>query len=182
MKLICEHCKEPFENAAKKKFCSRPCEDAGIHRQVVCKDCDVEFTYHGRGRCVRCPACREIWNKRTIAKWQSKNRTKNPGVGSGGAQFGTDNHQYKHGKCDYKGNHRLLCLKNHEEVCVFCGSTSNVDVHHRDGDQTRCTKDNLVPLCRSCHKKVHYAIVRATPAEVYIEAFELIEAEIKSRN
>lgn len=39
--------------------------------------------------------------------------------------------------------------------CEICGSTRNVDVHHKDGNPQNNTMGNLQRLCRSCHLKVH---------------------------
>lgn len=44
---------------------------------------------------------------------------------------------------------------NREYKCEKCGSTSNVDVHHKDGDRNNNTPENIVLLCRSCHMKEH---------------------------
>lgn len=41
------------------------------------------------------------------------------------------------------------------KVCELCGSTKNVDVHHKDGDYTNNVKKNLMLVCRSCHNKIH---------------------------
>lgn len=41
--------------------------------------------------------------------------------------------------------------------CRTCGHPNDSDagytltVHHRDGDTTHCTPDNLVSLCQRCH-------------------------------
>ena len=45
-------------------------------------------------------------------------------------------------------------IKNHEK-CAICGSTENVDVHHKDGNWHNNSLDNLIALCRSCHLKEH---------------------------
>lgn len=42
-----------------------------------------------------------------------------------------------------------------EYKCERCGSTRNVDVHHKDGNFSNNTPENLVVLCRSCHAKEH---------------------------
>ncbi len=42
-----------------------------------------------------------------------------------------------------------------EYRCENCGSTTNIDVHHKDGDRNNNTPGNLELLCRSCHMKKH---------------------------
>lgn len=44
---------------------------------------------------------------------------------------------------------------NMEERCEICGSTTNIDVHHIDGDYNNNRIDNLKAVCRSCHRKIH---------------------------
>jgi hypothetical protein len=186
----CKYCGKSFEPSTngrrgrEQKYCSRRCGLKGSKpvREVVCENCGVVFTHHGRGRCKNCPVCREVKNKQRVADWQTKHRTKNPGVGSGGAQWGENNHQYTGGKSGYKGSYRSRCFKNHEPVCILCSSERHIDVHHINGDKTDYSASNLVPLCKSCHKKVHNAISRLIPEDVFIAAFESVEAEIKSRN
>lgn len=42
-----------------------------------------------------------------------------------------------------------------DKVCEVCGSTKNIDVHHKDGNWQNNHPSNLVTLCRSCHSKQH---------------------------
>lgn len=46
-----------------------------------------------------------------------------------------------------------------EERCASCGSTANVIMHHLSYDP-----EIKVPLCLSCHRKVHFS---RKPASVY---------------
>lgn len=46
-------------------------------------------------------------------------------------------------------------IEGHERSCEKCGSTRNVEVHHKDGNYQNNTPDNLILLCRSCHMKEH---------------------------
>ena len=39
--------------------------------------------------------------------------------------------------------------------CEICGSTQNLDIHHKDWDWNNNAEDNLMCLCRSCHMKQH---------------------------
>lgn len=41
--------------------------------------------------------------------------------------------------------------------CQICGTNKSIlDIHHIDCDKSNCVSGNLITLCRSCHKKVHY--------------------------
>lgn len=48
-----------------------------------------------------------------------------------------------------------VCFKHHPRECTECGSETNIEVHHVDGDQNNNQPDNLLPLCRDCHAKLH---------------------------
>ena len=41
----------------------------------------------------------------------------------------------------------------HKEACELCGSDTNLDIHHIDGNWQNNNLDNLMCLCRSCHTK-----------------------------
>lgn len=41
------------------------------------------------------------------------------------------------------------------KVCMCCGSTKQICVHHRDRNRTNNTIENLVILCKSCHTRHH---------------------------
>lgn len=46
-------------------------------------------------------------------------------------------------------------ILNREYKCEKCGSTINVDVHHKDGNRNNNVPENIELLCRSCHMKEH---------------------------
>lgn len=37
----------------------------------------------------------------------------------------------------------------------ICGSTKNIDVHHKDGNYQNNSSENLMIVCRSCHMMLH---------------------------
>jgi len=51
--------------------------------------------------------------------------------------------------------YRNKTFKEMGESCNICNSEENVVAHHIDGNRTNNDLDNLIPLCRSCHGKVH---------------------------
>lgn len=62
----------------------------------------------------------------------------------------------------------------HKEVCELCGSDTNLDIHHIDGNWQNNNLDNLMCLCRSCHTryernkdKTELRIRKLTPREVW---------------
>ena len=42
------------------------------------------------------------------------------------------------------------------QCCATCGSTKNLDVHHKDGNWKNNEMSNLETLCHSCHMKLHW--------------------------
>ena len=52
-------------------------------------------------------------------------------------------------------SYRIKAIDAHGKVCSNCGSDEAIEVHHRDGDRTNNSIDNLLPLCRRCHRRLH---------------------------
>jgi hypothetical protein len=52
-------------------------------------------------------------------------------------------------------DYRQLGIEAHGEECQVCGATENIIVHHRNEDRSDNRIENLLPLCSSCHGKVH---------------------------
>jgi len=129
----------------------------GLVKQLTCALCGVSFQFKGRTRAKYCVACRKIAQRRRSYEHRVKTGSiKHPGVGSGGAQFGTANHQWKGGvHIKYTGNYRKRCFRVWDRRCVICGCTSRICVHHIDGDVHNYKLRNLVPLCHRCHWAVH---------------------------
>ena len=52
--------------------------------------------------------------------------------------------------------YREKCFNHKDRVCVVCGATSNICVHHKNGDREDDSLENLIPVCRECHYQIHY--------------------------
>lgn len=50
---------------------------------------------------------------------------------------------------------RTKCLREKGEECAECGSTENIEVHYIDHNRWNHALENLAPLCRECHTKIH---------------------------
>lgn len=83
-----------------------------------------------------------------------------------------------------KYGYREKCLSK-EKVCSVCGTGLTIIVHHINGDRDDDDIDNLTPLCRSCHAKVHSLYVDHTgrikelhdrlPESAVLDPFEMGE-------
>lgn len=51
--------------------------------------------------------------------------------------------------------YREKCLSFHDEECIVCNSETDIIVHHVSGDTSNDSLLNLIPVCRSCHGKIH---------------------------
>lgn len=51
--------------------------------------------------------------------------------------------------------HRAKCFEAKGKRCHFCGDSDTVQVHHVDGDRENNDLNNLLPVCPSCHAKIH---------------------------
>ena len=56
---------------------------------------------------------------------------------------------------------RLIPLR--EEKCNACGKTSELGIHHIDGDRYNNTTENLMTLCVTCHTKWHWENGKTMP-------------------
>jgi len=52
-------------------------------------------------------------------------------------------------------DYRKRCLSQKINCCNNCGTNNDLVVHHINGDRSDNQLENLVPLCNSCHSKLH---------------------------
>ena len=45
--------------------------------------------------------------------------------------------------------------KRKADKCAVCGTTDNLEVHHKDRDHSNNAPQNLITMCESCHQRVH---------------------------
>ena len=60
----------------------------------------------------------------------------------------------KYGLKEWKTK-RAEILARDGHRCRICGAEKYLHIHHRDGDRTNDSADNLVTLCEQCHRRVH---------------------------
>ena len=61
----------------------------------------------------------------------------------------------KWGESHHSARKIIYLIEQREKVCELCGSTRNIDVHHKDCNYQNNESDNLMLVCRSCHMKIH---------------------------
>lgn len=117
-------------------------------RRPVCKKCGDEIqSSRAKKFCsARCRLAYNSWKHRV-----TKGLIRKPGVGSGGNQFGKDNHAYKNGIKSFSRKAK----EHYGEICNRCGNIENIVVHHIDHDRTNNDIANLEVLCKACHQSHH---------------------------
>lgn len=112
-------------------------------RRAVCIRCSTKLTGQQRKFCSS--KCRSYYHHLINGKF------KNPGVGSGGNQWGKNNHQYKNGI----GTFRKKAFQNYENICNKCKAKNNLLVHYIDENRNNNNLENLEILCKRCHQLHH---------------------------
>lgn len=127
-----------------------------------CKECGKTFQKEMKSSYVwYCDDCRKERKRRDAYERAVKSgRIKKPGVGSGGNQWGENNHNWSGYKAEY--SYTRIIRKENMKECYFCGSKENLCRHHIDKNRSNNTKDNLMVVCRSCHAKLHGLITNIT--------------------
>ena len=120
-------------------------------RRRVCIKCNNVIPLNKYKSAKFCsPKCSNAY--RTL-KWRiKKGLIKSPGVGSGGNQFGSNNHQFT-GKSGASGC--MGAMRDLPNICNRCGSTNYLVAHHIDENRENNELSNFEILCKKCHQKHH---------------------------
>lgn len=75
------------------------------------------------------------------------------------SKLGENNPRWNNGVSEYPNHYifkknRIEALKKTKGKCEICGNRA-VIVHHIDGSKDNHNLENLIPLCRDCHKPLH---------------------------
>lgn len=190
---VCLACKKQFvpvnngTRGREQRFCSISCGLSGarVEKRLTCELCSAVFDFVGRTKAKYCPACRrQAAAIRSVRSQAKRGRIKRPGVGSGNNQAVSPNLR-RAGDAPRKSrtsvDYRALALSHYGRVCGICGDAgSRLAVHHRDGDDTRHDVENLIPVCYSCHRRLHFVKVPARALEQRLQKLQR-EAKVKSR-
>lgn len=158
----CKICENEITGASarKSKTCSPECASklsskirigAGNPRwqggTVTCHQCGIEITHSGRLHVKFC-------SRKCKAKWQSENLSReNSPLWRGGSAYG----EYP---VEFNAKLRAKIRKRDNYQCRNCSKKQrSLDVHHIDANKQNTSEDNLISLCRSCHRKAHWGRV-----------------------
>jgi hypothetical protein len=119
-------------------------------RHGLCKKCNEPIPVHKYKNAKFCSdKCRTAFASH---KWRVEHGLiKVPNVGSGGNQWGKDNHQYKTGV----GTYSKKAFEHYGKICNRCSIEKNLLVHHIDHDRSNNDLSNLEVLCKKCHQNHH---------------------------
>jgi hypothetical protein len=130
-----------------KKFRVRPkWNDTSSHYKQTCGDPNCLFKLHSL-------KSKEKWNENR-KEYMSKLFT------------GRDTTSWKIPRKEQKSNwkggktsvaYRKIAFEDYglEKKCMQCGSTKNIDVHHKDKNRKNNKLENLLVMCHKCHIKYH---------------------------
>lgn len=90
-------------------------------------------------------------SRKCSSEWKSKHLSReNSPLWKGGSA-------YEDYPSEFNSKFRAEIRKRDGYFCQLCHIKSfHLDVHHIDENKKNCLKENMVSLCRSCHRKVHW--------------------------
>lgn len=166
--VLCKECGKPFiakynNKGGYSEFCSKTCSSKYMHKHLsiktlTCTKCGDEFEFKGTTNALYCPKCRKEVTKFLYIKSDVKTgRTKIGYIGKGNNNGkGVTHNSYKSGIGLYRQIRTDYLKENNIPiVCEVCGSDKNLEVHHIDENRQNNNVENLILLCKSCHKKKH---------------------------
>lgn len=167
---LCQWCKNEIKYRTKQsyekaKFCSVKCRMAALGESkknqvivscVVCgKQKSVKASQENRYKTCGSVEC-QLKNKQSLKGHviykRGRHLSEKTKAKISQTKIGKLNPMWKNGS----GAYRRIAGENLPRVCVECGATNQLEVHHIDGNH-RGNNDisNLIVLCRSCHTKIH---------------------------
>ena len=124
---------------------------------VKCKLCKKETK--NKKFCSR--KCSVIHRNNTQGVWnQDKNHPKYKAyIAKMKDRKGSKNPHFKGGWDSLRAE---IIREGGNKICDICGTEQNIELHHMDFNRDNNVKENIKPLCKSCHTKVHNKIKNIT--------------------
>ena len=112
-----------------------------IDTHVYCKQCNIEIKHKYRLNVTFC-------SRKCMGMWQSENLSgKNSPIYKG-------KHNASGYPPEWTAKLRREIRKRDNQTCCLCGITKiGLDVHHIDRNKENCAPDNLITVCRKCHRQ-----------------------------
>ena len=128
-------------------FCGKKYSRYGIrHHEKAC----VKNPKVIEERIKTCPSCQKPFMKNSITCSNAcANRYFKHGRTAEGARWKSDDQLISESK------YREICFRHHEKMCVVCGESKIVAVHHLDENRENNLPENLIPLCPTHHQYTH---------------------------
>jgi len=123
----------------------------------------------------------EILNKETgisiptLWRWREGKTFPTSGISKNYSEYYEENRQdiIERIKRNKYGCQYFDVLKRDNYKCQNCGRTTYLHVHHKDGNKKNNNPDNLVTLCKSCHRITHLIHLCMNKVPPYGRLYEL---------
>lgn len=149
IKRKCVQCGNAFETTnyfiskGQGRFCSRKCYYKNARKGVrkKCDGCNKQV-YRNVTQIKRSKSGKFFCSKSCQTVWRNKHYSKEKHT------------RWKGGEYTYR---RLLKNTDTKIACLRCGTSDRriLAVHHKDGDHSHNSVENLCWLCHNCHALVH---------------------------
>jgi hypothetical protein len=154
----CKHCKEyfDFESASEKANHSRHCDKnpkkresyqngiKALHKRL---DRDIGCYKKFSVKCFTCESVFEVTEREKKFPEKSQYFCSRVCANSIGGKAKAEKYGYTH--------YRTIAEKFYKPVCVVCGVTDILDVHHIDENRENIHPSNLIFLCPNDHFRLH---------------------------
>lgn len=173
-KINCKTCKKELLISKYRKHCGycQSCNCKRLSEKVIIKDDELYIIEAGLKRrakeiiCVICDrklnvrkSSRQKYCQKCSAKTAAKRRI---------------------GKSSIRKNlrgYRKIALEFFKEECQCCKVNKYIDIHHIDKNKKNNSLENLLPLCKRCHMKLHK---KYREGKSHVFAFKELKCEVES--
>ncbi len=135
------------------------CVKCAANNRKKCLSKDESIFQDGRKRKAKlfiCPACKiekfvrsDHYNKTGLCQICSARKLMIKKLVGG-----IEHPSYKNGIALYQKN----TYQKYDKICIICNSENNIQVHHKDCNRQNNKIENLIPLCCSCHTRLHHKL------------------------
>jgi len=142
------YCSDDCKNKNKRQYLQGENHPGWIDVKILCRYCSVEIKTKDRMHRTFC-------SKKCYGKWKTEfwSRENNP-LWQGGSA-------YSEYPIEFNAKLRLKIRRRDGFCCQKCGREQRgLDVHHIDNNKQNSNEDNLISLCRSCHRKAHWQMLK----------------------